>query len=369
MLALCLAALCCGDVITPDRSSVPSGANSTTIAMALHSGEIHGNLTQATAAFGLVRQLNAGGVRIDLFWNDIQPTQDGGWDGPKVAFYAAFFESAAAQGVELTVILSSAPGWAQALYKSNRTAFLAAWGAYAEKAVAIVGAASRAVVAWQLWNEMNHVPSAYINGDADAVCSVFKIAGAAVARAAGGAGGAPRFVNVMADEPNVKVLGMQSWEKAATAWLAPGCAGAAIDGVGIDHYPGTWTVDPSFTKWTPLDKLLARVNDDGTAGNVWYGKLPAVMETGYSSWAPVVADEQRQVAWVTKSLSVLRAKVLASRALRFPVRYVCYYQLIDVDTGGVLEENHFGIVHSWNNGTFGKKKAFGELAAQLLLFG
>ena len=199
MLALCLAALCV-------PSAAAAAANSTTIAMALHSGEIHGNLTQATAAFGLVRQLNAGGVRIDLFWDDIQPTQ-GGWDGPKVAFYAAFFESAAAQGVELTVILSSAPGWAQALYRSNRTAFLAGWGAYAEKAVAIVGAASRAVVAWQLWNEMNHVPSAWINGDADAVCSVLKIAGAAVARAAGGA---PRFVNVMADEPNIKVLGMQS---------------------------------------------------------------------------------------------------------------------------------------------------------------
>ena len=351
--------------VTPPPTKTAKAGRNTTLAMALHSGEIHGNLTQAAAAFGLVRELNAGGVRIDLFWEDIQPTQDGGWDGPKVAFYAAFFESAAAKGVELTVILSSAPGWAQRLFKSNRTAFLAAWEAYAEVAVGIVGAASRAVVAWQLWNEMNHVPSAWINGDADAVCSVLKIAGAAVARAAGGA---PRFVNVMADEPNIKVLGMQSWEKAATAWLAPGCAGAAIDGVGIDHYPGTWTLNPSFTAWAPLDKLLARVNDNSTAGNVWYGKLPAVMETGYSSWAPVVADEQRQLAWVTKSLGVLRAKVVASRALRFPVRYVCYYQLIDVNTGGVLQENHFGVVHSWN-GTFGKKKAFGELAAQLALIG
>jgi hypothetical protein len=361
MAALWLAAL---SLCWLPPTATAAAENSTTIAMALHSGEIHGNLTQATAAFGLVRQLNAGGVRLDVFWNDIQPTQDGGWDGPKVAFYAAFFESAAAQGVELTVILSSPPSWARALFTGgNRTAFFAAWETFAAKAVSIVGDSAHAVVAWQLWNEMNHVPSSWINGDADAVCTVLRSAGAAV-----GGGGAPRFVNVMADDP-LKVAGMQPWEAAATAWLAPGCAAAAIDGVGIDHYPGTWTVDPSFTKWTPLDKLLARVNDDATAGNVWYGKLPAVMETGYSSWAAVVADEQRQLAWVTKSLSVLRAKVLASRALRFPVRYVCYYQLVDVDTGGVLEENHFGIVHSWNNGTFGKKKAFGELAAQLLLFG
>ena len=54
---------------------------------------------------------------------------------------------------------------------------------------------------------------------------------------------------------------MQPWEAAATAWLAPGCAAAVIDGVGIDHYPGTWTIDPSFTAWAPLDRLLTLVND------------------------------------------------------------------------------------------------------------
>jgi hypothetical protein len=346
--------------------SAPNKTN-VTLAMAMHGGEIHRNLTQAQTAFALTRELNAGGLRIDLFWDDIEPTQGGGWDEAKVTFYRGFFASAASQGTELTVILSSPPGWAKTLFTDgNRTAFFAAWEVYAAKAVSIVGDSARAVVAWQLWNEMNHVPSSWINGDADAVCTVFNAAGAAV-----GGGSAPRFVNVMADDP-LKVAGMQPWEAAATAWLAPGCAAAVIDGVGIDHYPGTWTIDPSFTAWAPLDRLLTLVNDAATPGNVWLGKRPAVLETGYSSWAAVVADEKRQLAWVKASLPVLRAKAEASRALAFPLQYVCIYQLIDVDTGssggavrGIPEEDHFGLVHS---DTFSKKPAFAELAAQLALF-
>ena len=131
---------------------------STTLSVALHAGEINYNLSQADTAFELATDLGVGGVRIDLFWHDIQPTPSY-WDISKLCFYANFFERAAERGVELTVILSSPPDWAKSLFTAgNRDGFFAAWAAYAAKVVETVGAAVRTVVAWQLWNEMNHVP-------------------------------------------------------------------------------------------------------------------------------------------------------------------------------------------------------------------
>ena len=75
-----------------------------------------------------------------------------------------------------------------------------------------------------------------------------------------------------------------------------------------------------------------------------------------------------------QSLPVLRAKVNASRAHAQAhdgggVRYVCFYQLVDVCSScGIThlppEEDHFGIVHS----DFTHKLAYAELKAQLALF-
>ena len=76
----------------------------------------------------------------------------------RCAFYADFFARAARAGIRLTPILSSPPAWARALLDANRTAFFAAWRAYADEAVAlVVGAGALASVeAWQLWNEVSH---------------------------------------------------------------------------------------------------------------------------------------------------------------------------------------------------------------------
>jgi hypothetical protein len=208
------------------------------------------------------------------------------------------------------------------------------------------------------------------------VCQIFTISGAAVRTANHSANSTalpPRYVNVMADD-YVQVAGMQPWEAAVTGWLAPACAGGAIDGVGIDHYPGTWA-PTAFTNWSPLDKLAQLVTGanatNGSAPSVWLGKLPAVMETGYSSFS-FLATEAQQLAWVQQSLPALRAKVNASRALApggGGVQYVGFYQLVDVCSSCGLahvppEEDHFGIVHT----DFSPKAAFAELKAQLALF-
>ena len=353
------------------------GARAIPWSVALHGGEIQHNASLAPKVAELTKELGAVGVRIDVFWDEIQPLENetlchGGEAASRCAFYSAFFRSAVASGLRITPILSSPPAWAKHLLtNANATAaFLGAWRAYVTTAISLIidAGASANVDAYQLWNEMNHVPSSWINHNPDAVCAVFNVAAGAIQAAAGNTSSTPpppRFVNVMADDP-LKVAGMQPWEAAVSAWLDPGCAGGVIDGVGIDHYPGTWTLDPAFTAWKPLDKLLANVNDPSNAA--WYGKLPAVMETGFSSWNSVLASEHRQSAWVNQSLAALRSIVLASQQRPFPVRHLCYYQLVDVSTAGgsklLQQEDHFGIVHS----DFTPKDAFGALRAQLALF-
>ena len=131
------------------------------------------------------------------------------------------------------------------------------------------------------------------------------------------------------------------WEAAITDWVER--AGEYIDVIGVDHYPGTWACCDN-RDWGPLEILIRRINDPD---DPLYGKLGAVMETGYSSWAPVVADEVRQRDWINESLPRMRALVADANAQQdFGIVLGNYYQLIDVETDGVGQEAHFGILHS-----------------------
>ena len=227
--------------------------------VSIHGGQIQHDATRASSAFALAKNLGARGVRSDIFWDDIRPLRNGTWDANKVEFYRQYFREAGKVLGGSIVILSGPPGWAKQLFHTNRTAFFAEWGAYLQMAVEIVG--DSPVLAWQLWNEMNHVPSAWINTDDDAVCKIFKMAGEAVTRSVNSSRGvhAPRFVNVMADDPNLPV-GLLGWKSALDKWLnTTHCAGSVIDGIGLDHYPGTWTLNPSLTDWSPLQELLRRL--------------------------------------------------------------------------------------------------------------
>ena len=60
-----------------------------------------------------------------------------------------------------------------------------------------------------------------------------------------------------------------------------------------------------------------------------------------------MADEASQTTWVNESLSTLRGLINSgNRTNQYDVLFGNYYQLIDVDTDGVGQETHFGILHS-----------------------
>ena len=45
----------------------------------------------------------------------------------------------------------------------------------------------------------------------------------------------------------------------------------------------------------------------GDPKDAWFGKAPAVMETGYSSWNRVLATEAMQARWCNESIAALRS--------------------------------------------------------------
>ena len=115
--------------------------------VALHGGEIKHNASLAPTVVELTTRLGAVGVRMDIFWDEIQPLENetlchGGDAASRCAFYSEFFRSAVTSGLKVTPILSSPPAWAKNLVtrdEKNTTAFLGAWHAYVCTAMSLIG--------------------------------------------------------------------------------------------------------------------------------------------------------------------------------------------------------------------------------------
>ena len=283
----------------------------------IHGGEVDYSLDKAASAFQTVLDLGGVGVRTDIFWFDVEPKRNI-WDARKVDFYAGYFDHAVADGLDPMAILSGAPDWALDLYKEDKAAFWSEYEEYIREVVTLVGAKT---TRYQLWNEANGILDPIDAGDD---WELFARAGA-ILRAQDP--GSILFINAYAN--------WLGWEEAVTDWVTK--AGTFIDVIGVDHYPGTWSLGP-FTNWWPVDRLLERIQ---TPGDVWYGKQGAVLETGFSTWAPDLADELDQVAWIDQSLPALRERVKSG-----PIVLGAFYQLIDANTAEWGHEAHFGILKS-----------------------
>ena len=307
----------------------------------VHAVEVNYDLADSLTAFEHITALGGTGVRTDIYWKDLEPAQ-GQWDEETFAFYDDYVSLAIERGVEPMVIVSGAPDWAVALYLVDSAAFWEAFDAYVQRVVERVG---DRVTHYQLWNEPNHIIDPIASEDDHLL---FSRAGAVI-RAVDP--DAVFYANALTD--------IAYWEEAVTDWVEQ--AADYIDVIGIDHYPGTWSgVD--YTDWSPLDTLTRRINDPA---DPWYGKQGAIMETGYSSWAPWVADEEDQRDWIEQSMPVLRERVVSNNETNeYAVLHGNFYQLIDVDTDGVGQEAHFGILHS----NFTEKQGYSALVQQISQF-
>ena len=323
--------------------------------VSIHAIEVSYDDIATDAAMEKAVDLGFEGVRTDIFWSDIEPVRDQ-WDGAKLQYYTNYVSKARWFGLDPLIILSGAPGWAVDLYNTDKAAF---WQEYEDYVAQVAAWVGDRVDNYQLWNEANHIPDPI---DAADDWQLFARAGAVLDQSDPGA---KKHVNVMANVPG--------WEDAVTDWIVH--AGAHIHVIGVDHYPGTWS-PVSATDWTPLDILIARINDPS---DEWYGKEGMILETGYSSWAWLLADEYDQRDWINAALPAARAKINDNNLNNpYPIIGANFYQLIDTCTDafdpancrnndpvfGQGIEAHFGIIHS----NFSEKVGYGALKNQLQQF-
>jgi hypothetical protein len=287
--------------------------------VSIHGVEVGHDLVRAAEAFDQVIDLGFAGVRTDVFWYEIEPVR-GQWNRDMAIFHMRYVQLARARGLDPLVIFSGAPGWAVDLYRVDKAAF---WLEYEDYVRCVLRIVSREVDTYQLWNEPNHIIDPI---DAEDDWQLIARAGQLV-----------RDLDPTARTSVNAMANLSGWEQAIDDWVTN--AGAFIDVIGVDHYPGTWACCTA-ADWGPFEILLARIN---TPGDLWFGKQGALMETGFSSWAWPFADERDQAAWIAEAMPEIRLRIDASGG---QIAFCNFYQLIDVDTGGWGQEAHFGIVHS-----------------------
>lgn len=133
--------------------------------------------------------------------------------------------------------------------------------------------------------------------------------------------------------------------------------------IGIDHYPGTWTLGP-FEEWWPVERVVDMLR------NKKYNWT--IAGTGFASgvWKNVdlwhTPEEQKR--WVEVSLGALYKKLRYNQNFRDGLQYINIYQLYDADPDErtVLEsiapfESYFGLCDCKGN----RKPAFSALKEKI----
>jgi len=151
-----------------------------------------------------------------------------------------------------------------------------------------------------------------------------------------------KIVNVIVDF----ILEWPGWDSTLKSWL--NSVGSFIDIVAIDHYPGTWYGLPWSTSvwsdWSPLDKLISIAQS--------YGKVPAIMETGYPSSGPW-HDESDQARYVDVAFGEIM-----KRAQSTYIAFLSWYMLWDEPNSCELLYCGWGVLGS----DFSKKPAWYTLS-------
>ncbi len=300
------------------------------------------NLSLADDALSYIVDLGAKMVRTDIPWDVVEPQNDS-WNQTAINFFNEYINLTVQKGLDIIAILYRPPSWAIDLYNSNKTAFFQEYYEYCKKISHLYG---DRIHYYQAWNEANHMNDP-IAAEDDYL--LYKYAHSAISSEDDDF---EVIVNVFCD--------LSGWEDALTDWLSK--ANESIDIIGIDHYPGTWTLS-GYDDWYPLDALINHIS---TPGDPCYGKKGAVLETGFSTYSSPFHDEDDQREFINTALPIIREKVTSyNQNHTNKIIIGNWYELIDYNSGGGINpEDHFGILYT--NRT--KKPAYDDLKYQISLF-
>jgi hypothetical protein len=307
----------------------------------IHSSDLHFEPSNLQVAFSEVLSLNGNGIRTDISWSDIEP-EKGKLDSEKVEWYQHYLEEADKHGLATICNLYGMPGWAKALYRKNTDEFFERWSIYCQKVDTILGDSIEVV---QVWNEHNN--------------PLYSLVSYATI---------PTLINLARDRLNRKrkiavnvLVEMPLWETYTNYLLKK--AQASIDIIGIDHYPGTYSLSRAKS-WKPLKTLLNRVNDPG---DLWYGKVPAILETGFSTYIPAIKNFSRLQKWIQDSFSAIGR---INERYQNSLYILNWYKLFnDRDEGFLNVLGHFGILRMLreDHKVIRKQPAYDALAKSLSL--
>ena len=287
------------------------------LALVSYHAEYHGfDPRRASESLMAATRLGVGWIRTDLRWREILP--DGKYADPKaLAWYRSFLSAASDYGLRNMVVLSTPP---DPVLKQRSSQRLDPWRRFIEIVVKECG---RWCDSYQMMNEPNN-PIYRFFSTRDAADAV--ICGASIIHAS--APLADVAINVSID--------IWGWRKYLETILKQ--SKSSVNTVGIDHYPGTWTVG-FHERWAEV-MALADAISSAKPGSPWFKRRLAIMETGFStnSW---LRDEPQQTAYFESI-----AKVTAHLKHRLGEAAILgIYELCDADSSGGLDpEAHFGLL-------------------------
>jgi len=290
-------------------------------------GAVHKCLSEAAA-------LGTTFLRSDVRWGDLMP------DGKNIneralAWYLAYFQAVRdGYGMEPMIVLSNPPRKSRRFTpKELRTS----WNTYLRH---VLDRFRNVCSLYQVLNEINN-PLYRIFPRSD-IASVVSSAGEIIHRQIPGA---RVVVNILA--------GVFNWSRDAHILLDQ--CGSAIDVLGLDYYPGTWSLT-DVSDWSEIEDFIRGVNSSARE------ELPrtcdlAILETGYASNIPFLRGPRQQEKYFRDWKNVIPGLEIICQSGK--LAYVGIYELCDASSSTWLDpEAHFGLLDSR---TLARKAAFDEV--------
>ena len=273
--------------------------------------------------------LGAGYLRADIRWMDLLP--DGTHLDANARDWYRNYLQVAQQWYGLTpiVVLSNPPKTIANLPDDLK---ISAWETYIDLAIANFGDLCRS---YQLMNEINSPVFRFISPErlGSAITT-------AASRIRASLSHCELMINVMADYPG--------WVEDTQKYIAQ--FASAIDIVGIDFYPDTWSVSLG-NPWKRVELGIARLRTTTPA------KMRlAILETGYSTNIPLVRSERQQVEFYRHLRNTVQ--MLENQHGGTKLAHIALYEIIDQNSNIPLDpETHFGLLKSES---FRRKEGYAE---------
>ena len=263
-------------------------------------------------------ELNAAWLRTDVRWHQLLPDGDQ-VNAKALSYYQGFLARAQAHGFCNLIVLSSPP---RAIMASTANQRMIVWSRFVEMVAKELGGYCQS---YQLMNEPNNQVYSFFS-KADMPLALTRAATLIKTHCPA----ATIAVNVSMD--------IWGWRGYLEDLLS--ASGSSVDIVGLDHYPGTWTIGYQ-ARWNDVCKL-AKLIHSAPQGSPWFKRRLGIIETGFST--NTLGRGQLEQA---RYFAGLRNVAASLRVMSGTFAFLGAYELCDEDSDAHIDpEAHFGLLNS-----------------------